>query len=123
MDDMYRTVHVACKMAKRAHNKEKRVHVIFKEMGLFRIKPVEEISKINQQRIYGWTVPSWKPDVHGELTWAEVKKQYPMGDDCFVRKQFYKEDCYYDPSHVGLNLYNRYTQQEIERCLLCGQGL
>ena len=120
---MYRTVQVACRMAIKAHNKEKRVHVIFKEMGLFRIKPVAEISKINQQRIYGWTVPSWKKELHEDLMWNEVKKLHPMGDDSFVRKQFYKGDCYFNPADVGLNLYNRYTKEEIEHCLIHGQGL
>lgn len=123
MDDMYKTVQVACRMAKQAHNKEKRVHVIFKEVGLFRVKPVDEIREIDQQAIFGWTVPSWIPSLHQDLSWDEERKQFPMGDDCFVRKQFYKMDCYFNPADAGMKLYNEYTQEERYRCLRYGQRL
>jgi hypothetical protein len=121
MDDMYRTVQVACKMAKRAHNKEKRVHVIFREVGLWRIKPIEEIREIDQQAIFGWTTPSWIHDLHPDMTWDDVRRLLPMGDDCFIRKQFYKEDCYFNPADFGMKLYNKYSQEEIHHCLMFGQ--
>ena len=118
---MYRTVQQACKMAKRAHNREKRVHVIFREVGLWRIKPIDEIREISQKAVYGWTTPSWIPDLHPDMTWDDVKRKVPMGDDCFVRKQFYKDECYFTPAITGLKLYNTYSNDEIFRCLKYGQ--
>ena len=124
MDEMYRTVQTACKMAIRAHNREKKMHVIFKEVGLFRIKPVEEIKEIDQDAIYGWTVPKWYLDeLHHAMTFQEAKRQYPMGNGCFVRKQFYKNDCYYNPRSYGIKLRKKYSQKEIEYCLINGQNL
>ena len=130
MDKMYKTVQAACRMAIKAHNKEKRYHVIFKEMGLFRIKPVDEIAEIDQKSIYGWTYSVWYEWLNQEMTWEEQKKKFPYGDDARIRKQFYKGDCYYDPSiiayhpeRIGLKLYNKYTKEEIYHCIINGQGL
>ena len=124
MDEMYRTVQAACKNAIRAHNKEKKMHVIFKEVGLFRIKPVEEIEAVDQKRLYGWTVPKWYTELlHPELKWEEVKRQFQMGDDCFVRKQFYKKDCHFSPKTYGIKVYNEYSHDELCDCLLNGQRL
>lgn len=127
MDEMYRTVQAACSCAIRAHNREKRIHVIFKEMGLYRIKPVDEIREINQKAIFGWTVPKWL-DIHQNMPWGEVRQQFPMGDDSFIRKQFTK-DGYYKPSvlhykpRVELKLYNEYSKDEITDCIMNGQRL
>lgn len=123
MDDMYTTVQTACKMAIKAHNKELRTHVIFKEVGLFRIKPIEEIVEINQHAIYGWTVPKWVEGLHPNSSMDEVKSMLPMGDDCFVRKQFYKGKCFYNPTEAGLKLYNEYSPDEIKHYVLYGQEL
>lgn len=124
MDEMYRTVQAACSCAIRAHNKEKRTHVIFKEMGLFRIKPADEIREINQKAIFGWTEPKWNcMAIHPEMTWTKAKSEFPMGDGSFVRKQFYKTYCYYSPKHVGLKLYNEYSEDEITDCIMNGQRL
>lgn len=122
MDNMYKTVQVACKMAMKAHNQEKRPHIIFKEVGLWRIKPIEEIEEIDQKAVYGWTVPKWW-DIHGTMPLKDVRKEFPMGDDSFVRKQFYIKEGYYSPAHLGLKLRNQYTQEEIEHCILYGQNL
>ena len=123
MDNMYSTVQVACRMAIKAHNREKRVHVVFFEMGLFRIKPVEEILEIDEKRVYGWTVAKWYcDDLHPEMKWEDVKKQFPMGDDSFIRKQFYKGDCYFSSNTFGIKTYNRYTRNEIVNCILNGQN-
>ena len=123
MDEMYKTIQNACKMAKRSHNKEKKVHVIFKEMGLWRIKPVEEIKAISQKAIYGWTVPMWWVTKHPEFETRNEREKFPMGDDCFIRKQFYKGDCYFSPECLGMELFEKYTQDELERCILYGQNL
>ena len=121
---MYRTIQTACKQAIRAHNKEKKTHVIFKEMGLYRIKPVEEIGEIDQQAIYGWTVPKWDElALYPELSFPEIRARFPMGNNSFVRKQFYKKECYYSPEHTGLKLYNKYSRKEIEYLILHGQNL
>ena len=124
MDDMFRTLRTARKKAIEAHNREKRYHIIFKEVGLYRVKAVDEIAEIDQRAIYGWTFPVWFPEyLHPELTWEEVKDKYPMGDDARIRKQFDRKDgYYYNPSIIAYNkkkpvtlkLRNEYTFQEIE---------
>lgn len=121
MDEMYRTVQNACKSAIKAHNKEEKTHVIFKEMGLYRIKPVDEIREINQKAIYGWTTPKWY--LEEGMTFEEARSLFPMGNGSFVRKQFYKNSCYYSPKSFGINLYNEYSEEEIIDCIKNGQRL
>lgn len=119
---MYKTVQAACKQAKAAHNKEKRVHVIFREVGLWRIRPVEEIEAINEKSVYGWTVSSWIPQLHPDMGWNEYKRLAPMGDDCIIRKQFYKDDGHYSPELcLGIKTFNNYTKEEIRNCIINGQ--
>ena len=120
MDDMYRTIQQACKQAIKAHTKEQRTHVIFREMGLWRIKPVEEIAMISQKSIYGWTISSRKVRLLPGESFQEAEQR--AQPSAIVRKQFYKGDCYYNPANVsGIQLYDCYTQQEIHYCLLHGQ--
>lgn len=128
MDDMYRTLRTAIKHAKEAHNSELRTHVIFREVGLWRIKPVDEIAEIDQRAIYGWTVPKWYHEaLHPDMEWHDLIERFPFGDDCFIRPQFRKRQCYCNPSYKyhkadpGLKLYNTYTQDEINHCVLHGQ--
>lgn len=124
MDEMYITLRSARKNAIKAHNNEKRTHVIFKEMGLYRIKPVDEIETLEQRAIYGWTLPKWYCDtLHPDMEWPEVKKQFPMGDDAYIRKQFYKGECYYSPKHIGLKLRNEIPEAELYDLIRNGQDL
>lgn len=123
MDEMYKTIQVACKMAMRSHNKEKKIHVIFKEMGLWRIKPADEIKAISQKAIYGWTVQKWRVDLNPNFSLREEREKFPMGNDCFVRKQFYKGKCHYPPGCLGMELFDKYTHEELEHCVLYGQNL
>lgn len=114
MDDMYRTLQNACKQAKRHTISEKRVHLIFKEMGLWRIKPLEEIMEINQKALYGWTVPT-------------KVSRFPKGlsdiaDGCIIRKQFYKHEGHLSPESCGIKVYNKYTKEEIDQCIMYGQN-
>jgi hypothetical protein len=121
MDNMYSTIQQACKQAIRAHNNEKRVHVVFFEMGLYRIKPVDEIEEIDEQKVYGWTVAKWMPALHPEMVSSEYRRLFPMGDDAFIRKQFYRGEGRFSPTMAGLKVYNEYTHDEIRKCLVCGQ--
>ena len=103
MDNMYLTVQAARRAAIKAHIAEKQCHIIFKEAGLFRINPIDEIEEIDQRAIFGWT--------------------YQMGDVAKVRKQFYKNDCYYNPERIGLKLRNKYSSKEIYEIIMTGQKL
>ena len=100
---MYLTIQAACRAAIRAHTKEKRYHVIFKEVGLYRVKPIDEIEEIDQRAIFGWTCQ--------------------MGDVAKVRKQFYKNEGYYNPERIGLKLRNKYSSKEICEIIMTGQKL
>ncbi len=100
---MYSTVQAACRAAIKAHIAEKQCHVIFKEIGLFRIKPIDEIEEIDQRAIYGWTCQ--------------------MGDVAKVRKQFYKNEGYYNPERIGLKLRNKYSSKEICEIIMTGKKL
>jgi hypothetical protein len=122
---MFTTVQTACRSAIRAHKREHRAHLIFKEMGLWRVKPVEDIQEIDQQVIYGWTIPSTKYFVrYGDSIYDQEVRE--RGEDsALVIKQFYKNHCYYSPNTYfeDLKLTNNYTRQQITECLLYGQGL
>ena len=120
---MYLTIQAACRAAIRAHTKEKRYHVIFKEVGLYRVKPIDEIEEIDQRAIYGWTYSVWHFDLHDEKTFPELRKKFPMGDVAKVRKQFYKNEGYYNPERIGLKLRNKYSSKEICEIIMTGQNL
>lgn len=119
MDDMYLTIQQACRQATKAHRNEQRTHIIFREVGLWRIKPADEIAEIDQRAIYGWTISSSRQVVksgdsitpEGWQPWAKV------------RRQFYKGDCYYDPETniKGLKTRNRYGRAEIYDVIRNGQ--
>lgn len=119
MDDMYRTIQQACKQAIKAHKAEQRTHIVFREVGLWRIKPADEIAEIDQHAIYGWTVGSRRQVVKG----GESIKPDGWQPDAKVRKQFYKNWCYYDPANnvKGLKLRNRYLLEEIYKAIMSGQ--
>ena len=122
MDKRYSTIQQACKQAIRAHNNEKRVHVIFFDLGMFRIKPNDELGQIDEKKVYGWTVPLWcSEDLHPDMRWEDVKKLFPMGDGAFIRKQFYKKDGHFSPDTYGIKTCNRYTHDELIDCILNGQ--
>ena len=118
MDDMYLTIQQACRQATKAHRNELRTHIIFREVGLWRIKPADEIAEIDQRAIYGWTVSSRPLVKPGESInpedWQPCVK---------VRRQFYKGDCYYDPETniKGLKTRNRYGRAEIYDVIRNGQ--
>jgi hypothetical protein len=119
---MYMTIQQACRQAIRAHVKEQRQHVVFKEMGLWRVRPVDEIAEIDQQAVYGWTQGSSRYVVYeGESIWeARDRRAQPWA---VVRRQFYKGSCYFDPQNAlkGLTIRNRLTDAQIRHNLICGQ--
>lgn len=120
MDNMYTTVQTACRMANLAHKKEQRQHIVFHEVGLYRIKPAEEIMEIAEKSIYGWTIPSWKAytslgDIDEQI---KAKKQaYPNGSDPFVRPLF-DDDCYWGVNQIGTTVTPRLSQEEVHIRLL-----
>ena len=119
MDDMYLTIQQACRQATKAHRNEQRTHIIFREVGLWRIKPADEIAEIDQRAIYGWTISSRRQVVkHGESITPEGWQPWAK-----VRRQFYKGDCYYDPETniKGLKTRNRYGRAEIYDVIRNGQ--
>lgn len=114
MDDMYTTVQTACRMANQAHKKEQRQHIVFREMGLYRIKPAEEIKAITEDAIYGWTVPSWKAFAAGGDIDAQIaakKELYPKGSDPFVRPLF-DDDCYWGVGQIETTVTPRLSDEE-----------
>lgn len=116
---MYLTIQQACKQAIKAHKSEERTHIVFKEVGLWRIKPSDEIAEIDQRAIYGWTISSKRQVVrNGEDVNPEGWKPWAK-----VRRQFYKGECYYDPENniKGLKTYNRYSRTEIYDTIRSGQ--
>lgn len=118
MDDMYRTIQQACKQAIKAHKAEQRTHIVFREVGLWRIKPADEIVEIDQRAIYGWTVGS-KVAKGAEIA-TDSDNWRPSA---FVRRQFYKNSGYYDPETniKGLKTRNRYSNREIYSVIDNGQ--
>lgn len=120
MDEMYTTVQTACRMANRAHRKEQRQHIVFREVGLYRIKPAEEIKEITEESIYGFTVPAWKAqdwngDVDGQI---EYKKQlWPKGSDPFVRPLF-DDTCYWGVSQIETTVTPRLPEDEVRLRML-----
>lgn len=122
MDDMYTTVQTACRMANLAHKKEQRQHIVFREMGLYRIKPAEEIKEIVEEAVYGWTVPAWKTintqtldDIYEQID--AKKKVYPKGSDPFVRPLF-DEDCYWGVDQIETTVTPRLSQEDVRIRLL-----
>lgn len=119
---MYTTVQTACRMANLAHKKEQRQHIVFREMGLYRIKPAEEIKEIVEEAIYGWTVPAWKTistqtldDIYEQID--AKKKVYPKGSDPFVRPLF-DEDCYWGVDQIETTVTPRLSQEDVRIRLL-----
>lgn len=119
---MYTTVQTACRMANLAHKKEQRQHIVFREMGLYRIKPAEEIKEIVEEAIYGWTVPAWKTintqtldDIYEQID--TKKKVYPKGSDPFVRPLF-DEDCYWGVDQIETTVTPRLSQEDVRIRLL-----
>lgn len=119
---MYTTVQTACRMANLAHKKEQRQHIVFCEMGLYRIKPAEEIKEIVEEAIYGWTVPAWKTintqtldDIYEQID--AKKKVYPKGSDPFVRPLF-DEDCYWGVDQIETTVTPRLSQEDVRIRLL-----
>ena len=117
MDDMYTTVQTACRMANRAHRKEQRQHIVFREMGLWRVKPSEEIREITEDAIYGWTVPRWSFPSYGDVKedtarYHEVKALYPKGNAPFVRPLF-GDGCYWGVSQIETTVTPRLSRDEV----------
>ena len=114
MDDMYTTVQTACRMANQAHKKEQRQHIVFREVGLYRIKPAEEIQEIREAGIYGWTVPSWRAfnDADCDKVLKAKQAEYPKGSDPFVRKLF-EDDCYWGVNQIETKVVDRLSQEEV----------
>lgn len=115
MDEMYRTLQAACRMANLAHKREQRQHIVFREVGLFRIKPAEEIKEITEESIYGWTIPSWKVytslgDIDEQI--KAKKEVYPKGSDPFVRPLF-EGDCYWGVNQIETTVTPRLSQEEV----------
>jgi hypothetical protein len=109
-------------MANLAHKKEQRQHIVFREMGLYRIKPAEEIKEIVEEAIYGWTVPAWKAintqtldDIYEQID--AKKKVYPKGSDPFVRPLF-DEDCYWGVDQIETTVTPRLSQEDVRIRLL-----
>lgn len=122
MDDMFTTVQTACRMANLAHKKEQRQHIVFREVGLYRIKPAEEIAEITEESIYGFTVPSWKTDGYGSYEdinkRLDAKKEaYPKGSDPFVRPLF-DDGCYWGVHQIETTVTPRLSQEEVRLRML-----
>lgn len=119
MDNMYTTVQTACRMANRAHRKEQRQHIVFREVGLWRVKPAEEIREITEESIYGFTVPSWRvPAVEGYDEQLRAKKRlWPNGSDPFVRRLF-DDDCYWGVSQIETTVTPRLSKEEVRARML-----
>jgi len=114
MDNMYTTVQVACRMANLAHKREQRQHIVFREMGLYRVKPAAEIQEIKEEAIYGWTVPSWKAfslggDIDEQIN--AKKKAYPKGSDPLARPLF-DDTCYWGVGQIETTVTPRLSEED-----------
>lgn len=115
MDNMYTTVQTACRMANLAHRKEQRQHIVFRETGLWRVRPAEEIGQITEESIYGFTVPSWKAQTwSGDIDEQIRYKQqlWPKGSDPFVRPLF-DDTCYWGVSQIETTVTPRLSDEEV----------
>lgn len=117
---MFTTVQTACRMANLAHKKEQRQHIVFREVGLYRIKPAEEIAEIVEESIYGFTVPSWTAyswsgDIDEQIN--RLKKDYPKGSHPFVRPLF-DDGCYWGVHQIETTVTPRLSQEEVRLRML-----